>query len=756
MLFKRRVRLALGAAVVLVAVAVAVAGCSRSAQSHLDRGNAYIKDGKVDAAVLEFRRAVDKDPMLAQAHLRLADAYMRQGNPGRALGEYVRAADLMPKDPDVQVKAGSLLLMAGKAAEAKDRADRALKADPKKVDAVVLRANALAGLKDLDGALAEMQQALQLEPRSSIQTNLGAIEAAKGNLPEAEAAFRQAVATDAKSVPARLALGQFLWGTGKPADAEGEFKSALALDAASVAANRTLAFFYLRTGRAAEAEPYFKKAAEAAGTADAKLALADYYVAIGRPAYATSVLDGLSKQPRYWALARAKIAGIQFAGGKTAEAFRTVDEVVKKQPTLAPARVVRGQLLLAAGRIDEALKDGQEAVKQDPRNAEAHFLLGTIYEAKRDLDAAAKSFAEVLRLNPRASAAQVRLAMIEMQRNSPSATQLAEQAAAQQPGNLTAQLVLARSLLARGDLDRATVVTKSLLAAAPQAAPVQNQVGMLALAKGDKAGARVAFEKALTLNGQLVEPLTALVALDVQEKKVDRARARVDERLKKTPNSSPVLALAGRTWAATGDLAKGEEFLRRAIDADPLNFEAYSSLGSMYASERKLDQALVEFDKLAAQQPKAAGPATMAALVVQAQGKEGEARKRYEQLVEKDPHAAVASNNLAWMYASRGEQLDRALQLAQAAVAAVPEHPEFNDTLAFVYLKKQLPSLAIPPLRLAIEKDPGNPSFQYHLGLAYSQTGDKAAARQALERALKLKPDFDGADDARRILKTLG
>jgi hypothetical protein len=47
---QRRIRLALGAAVVVVVVAVAVAGCSRSAQSHLDRGNAYLKEGKVDAA----------------------------------------------------------------------------------------------------------------------------------------------------------------------------------------------------------------------------------------------------------------------------------------------------------------------------------------------------------------------------------------------------------------------------------------------------------------------------------------------------------------------------------------------------------------------------------------------------------------------------------------------------------------------------------------------------------------------------------
>jgi Flp pilus assembly protein TadD len=64
--------------------------------------------------------------------------------------------------------------------------------------------------------------------------------------------------------------------------------------------------------------------------------------------------------------------------------------------------------------------------------------------------------------------------------------------------------------------------------------------------------------------------------------------------------------------------------------------------------------------------------------------------------------------------------------------------------------------LAIPPLRRAVEREPGNPSFHYHLGLAYSQTGYKNAARRALERALKLKADFEGADDARKVLKTPG
>ena len=746
------IRMLLGA----VLVALTVAGCSRSAQSHLERGNAYLEKGNVDAAVLEFRNAVQKDPMFAPARLKLGELYLKRGNGAGALGEYVRAADLLPKDADAQLKAGSLLLAAGRAQDAIARADKALAINPKNPDALVLRGNALAGLKDLDGAIAQIQQAIALDPSATHQANLGVLEFAKGRREEAEAAFQQAVATDPKSVLARLSLAQFLWATGRVEEAESAFKAALALDAGNVAANRALATFYLASNRASEAEPYFKKVAGASDDPAAKLALADYYVMVKRSADALAVLEQLSTAPRTWALARSRVAALLYADGKTADAHRTIDEVVAKQPAYSEARVIRSRFLLAEGKTDQALADAQEAVKVEPRNVEAHYLLGTIYQAKRDLDAAAKSFGEVLRLNPRATAAQVKLAGIELQRGSLTrATELAEESVRREPRSLEARLILARSLLARGELDRAATVVRELLDAFPQTGAAHAQAGLLALRKGDRAGGRAAFEKALTLDPTLMEPLTALVTLDVSESHADRARARVEARLKKAPHDSAVLLLAGRTWASTGDKAKAEELFRRAIDADASNFDAYALLGQLYASEQKLERAVAEFDKLAALRPGAAGPPTIAAMIVQAQGKEDEARRRYEVIVEKDPKAVVASNNLAYMYAAKGEQLDRALQLAQAAKAGAPENPAVSDTLAFVYTKKQLGSLAIPLLRQALEKRPSEPVFYYHLGIAYSQAGDKAAARQALERALRLKADFEGAEDARRLLRSL-
>lgn len=188
----RPFRVAVGA----LLVAVALVGCSRTAASHVDRGTAYVEKGNVDAAVLEFRNAIQKDPAFAPARLKLAEIYERQANRAGALEEYVRAADLLPGDAGVQLKAGALLLFVGRMQDALARADKAIALDARNPDALVLRAHALAGLTDLDGAVEQIRQAIALDPAASRQMNLGVLQLAKGRREEAEGAFRLAVAAD--------------------------------------------------------------------------------------------------------------------------------------------------------------------------------------------------------------------------------------------------------------------------------------------------------------------------------------------------------------------------------------------------------------------------------------------------------------------------------------------------------------------------------------------------------------------------------
>jgi predicted Zn-dependent protease len=119
------------------------------------------------------------------------------------------------------------------------------------------------------------------------------------------------------------------------------------------------------------------------------------------------------------------------------------------------------------------------------------------------------------------------------------------------PANLEAQLVFARGLAARVDSARASTVTKTLVEHFPQSGTAHTQVGEVALGRGDRAGARAAFEKALALDPDLLEPLRRLERIDLAERQPGRPRTRVEARLERTPNDSAALVLAGQTWVWT-------------------------------------------------------------------------------------------------------------------------------------------------------------------------------------------------------------
>ena len=55
-------------------------------------------------------------------------------------------------------------------------------------------------------------------------------------------------------------------------------------------------------------------------------------------------------------------------------------------------------------------------------------------------------------------------------------------------------------------------------------------------------------------------------------------------------------------------------------------------------------------------------------------------------------------------------------------------------------MKKGVASQAETFVRQAIDLNPKNPLYHYHLGVIYSQKGDDANARKSLQQALTLKP----------------
>jgi Flp pilus assembly protein TadD len=63
--------------------------------------------------------------------------------------------------------------------------------------------------------------------------------------------------------------------------------------------------------------------------------------------------------------------------------------------------------------------------------------------------------------------------------------------------------------------------------------------------------------------------------------------------------------------------------------------------------------------------------------------------------------------------------------------------------------------MAIAEFKTAVEKEPENPIFHFHLGLSYSRKLDSENARAAIEQALEIDKNFKGNEQARQIVSEL-
>ena len=82
----------------------------------------------------------------------------------------------------------------------------------------------------------------------------------------------------------------------------------------------------------------------------------------------------------------------------------------------------------------------------------------------------------------------------------------------------------------------------------------------------------------------------------------------------------------------------------------------------------------------------------------------------------------------------------------------LPHSAEAQDTLGWAFYQQGLAVHALSAFERAVELAPNNPVYHYHLGLAHLKAGNEARGRASLRRALEIKSDFAGAEEARRML----
>jgi len=116
----------------------------------------------------------------------------------------------------------------------------------------------------------------------------------------------------------------------------------------------------------------------------------------------------------------------------------------------------------------------------------------------------------------------------------------------------------------------------------------------------------------------------------------------------------------------------------------------------------------------------------------------------FERVLELDPKHAQTLNYLGYMWADRGENLERARELILRAVDLDPQNGAYIDSLGWVLYRLGQLSEAQQHLERAVRLAPGDPVVYEHLGDVYVALGETGKAAEFYRLALQVAGEDGG------------
>jgi len=220
----------------------------------------------------------------------------------------------------------------------------------------------------------------------------------------------------------------------------------------------------------------------------------------------------------------------------------------------------RDVFFLADGEIAVMTKDGirvtdfegkevqpeQQRITWDPIQVEKggfkHFMLKEIYEQPRAVretvegrisHATGRVFLDQMR-----NISEDEFRRFDSIKNLPMLVGSLAAAIKQDPRRIDARLLLARGLIIRRDFIEAESLLHNLETALPNSAIVRAQLGMLHLAKNNRAAALTEFNRALALDPRQIDAIMGLVGLDLASSRQAEALARLKAAIVQAPDDA--------------------------------------------------------------------------------------------------------------------------------------------------------------------------------------------------------------------------
>ena len=753
----------------VVPLALVLAGCDRDPKvarvKYVNNGNKYFEKGKFKEASIMYRRALQKDLRYGEAWYRLGLTNLQLHDFGEARKNFLRAMDLDPANLDAIVKSADLdLAQALVNPKARDRALADLrelvvqlkKRAPENYD--VYRLTGYVGLLDKTGpaAIESFKKANAIKPEQSdlililVQTLV-----ANGQPDEAEKYARAQIAKAKNYGPLYDVLYTSYVRQKRFDTAEILLKEKIANNPKEGNYLIQLAQFYGGTNRKADMEATIQRLTTDKAFPNGRQLAGDFYFQIHDldGAYQQYVA-GEKENPKQHRLFTTRLIEVLSQENKIPEATKLTEQLVKEDPKDPEAISILATLQLQDTdkvKAKQVVAELQPLLVKFPDRAILHFNLGRAYMVQGDPasnEQARLQLEETLKQRPQYVPAKYFLALLAVNRGDYArAVQFTDDVLTMDKNNQRVQLVRAKALIGINEKDKARAQINDILSAINPAANIVSKgvwidskyiLGLLDLDAKKYADALSEFEevrKAGSPNGIL-----GILEVKVAQRKFDDAETFVRDQLNLTPDRQDYQMALANIQVDARKFKEAEQTLLKLIEKNPKNSPLYTKLGETRRMFGDNPGAISAFKQAHDISPTDVKPLLEMAMAYDDTGRNEEARRFYEEVLKINPDQYQALNNLAYLKADAGVDLDQALTFAQRAEQANPNNLDVRDTVGFIYYRKNLTDDSIRMLKELVAQRPDRATFHLHLAMAYFQKGDKGQAKRELDAASRYAP----------------
>lgn len=668
---------------VLGALLLTSAGCDFlvSPEQRVERAQSAVAEGDYRRALVELKNALQKDNNLHEARALLAEVALWLGDPANAEVELNRLPAASGPDPYLELRV---------------RIDLALgRFGP------ALEKLAAASSDQIKPARADLYRGFALQ--------------GSGKTAEAQQAFRASAAADPQLIDAQVGIIDTM-------AAQGDAAGALALATQLTEKHPQSALAWYSQGailaRASKTEEAEKALLKAKGLADKQLeatrqvslltTLIEMQLASRNIDAARANLDALNRIAAGSPLSTLMSARISMAANDYSGAASGLRRLVNAAPQFTQARYLLGVALVAQGNLEQASRELNQVVEQAPQNLEARQLLAQVRMRLRDPDGALRVLVPAIETNADDSRLTNLFEGARVAAGADGQTiETLEKALTDAPSSRGLQVQLASAYMQAGSATKAVALLRRV-ESGPEIDPRREALLIQAVAAADgPAAARTQVQSMLNKYGTAPAAVGIAASFHARSGELDKGRTLLNDALAKNPKQPELLfALARLEWMARRpDAARAA--LQRSIDLEPANTGAQLALVELELTQGNQPAAISRLEALHKANPKAVEPTMMLARIALAK-----------------------------------DDAKRADELISAAVNASSQRGDVMNAAGMLYLESGRFDQAQTMFKEGTASAAGNPLLWLNLGRAQLGLNQRGPARESLEKALSLQPEW--------------